>query len=262
MNKYIEKFRKDVKKLDEAKQVGLLYHCTTVYALEKILKSNKMIAYQDRGIAFSSNKMEFFANYPVQLVVDGDKLSENYKVTRLQGAYHEVNVVGKGRKPLYLTGKKDEDNEAYEQMTSDDNPHVIYNIKNYIVGFMINKKFCENDDFEQITNTIKTYLPNAKIEILDTEKTDEYMGRGLHNSKYKAYSVRDNIVQKLEKLIKQDLVVVTAVRDEWNYDIEIGYNPAKVNDEYMLSFIKQYEKYRPKCNFRFDQWHEIILRIN
>lgn len=171
-NKYVLKFRKDCKKLFEAKQVGLLYHATGSLGLKGILKSNTMEGYQYRGIAFSSNKMEFFGEFPVELVVDGDKLSENYKVTRLQDYCSEVNVVGKGKKPLYLTGNEEYDNEMYEKMMPKDDPHVIYNIKKYIVGFIIEKEYCYSDmEYEYILATIKKYCPDKKVEILHEDST-------------------------------------------------------------------------------------------
>lgn len=193
----------------EAKQVGLLYHSTTTDGLKAILTSNKMTSYQHRGIAFSSDKMEFFGEYPVELVVDGNKLSENYKVTRLQPDFYEVNVVGRGKKPLYLTGDEDHDDELYHQMTPDDDPHVVNNIKNYIVGFVVNKAYCETqEEVQELYKIINTYCPHKEIEVIDTENTNGNLGRGYDNNEYRVNSIKKAIESKIKPLIDNNIASV------------------------------------------------------
>jgi len=72
--------------LDEAKQVGTLYHFTSLYALKKILNNwclKGMEVYGDEGeyISFSRNKDLIFETPKdeVRIVLDGNKMSEKYK---------------------------------------------------------------------------------------------------------------------------------------------------------------------------------------
>ena len=92
----------------EAKQVGTLYHLCTLDDLEYIiprdtLKSsglyyNKLL-HTDKAISFTRDK-NFFVDVPkmahspvlIQFVVDGDKLSENYKITPYNDFYTRQNT--------------------------------------------------------------------------------------------------------------------------------------------------------------------------
>ena len=236
----------------EAKQVGLLYHSTTTDGLKAILTSNKMTSYQHRGIAFSSDKMEFFGEYPVELVVDGNKLSENYKVTRLQPDFYEVNVVGRGKKPLYLTGDEDRDDELYHQMTPDDDPHVVNNIKNYIVGFVVNKAYCETqEEVQELYKIINTYCPHKEIEVIDTENTNGNLGRGYDNNEYRVNSIKKAIESKIKPLIDNNIASVNIeIISDSNDFFERKYRTIVISylsninnsDKIVEDAIKEYKK--------------------
>lgn len=97
MNKYIQKFRENIAKLDEAKQVGLLYHNTP--NLTEILKSNKLISHEANGISFDTEE-GWFNDGPwdkdesfYTLIFDGNKLSENNKIIEVTDTAHEIKVI-------------------------------------------------------------------------------------------------------------------------------------------------------------------------
>ena len=71
----------------EAKQVGILYHTTTSSGLASILKSNKIWTNWIQGVSFTRDKNYWYGDYPAQLVLDGDKLSENQKVYPFNYSY-------------------------------------------------------------------------------------------------------------------------------------------------------------------------------
>lgn len=91
------------KYVTEAKQVGTIYHVCSLSDLEYLIPKdtlsssgsyyNKLLK-TDKAISFTRDK-NFFVDVPnianapihVQLVVDGDKLSENYKVTPYNDFY-------------------------------------------------------------------------------------------------------------------------------------------------------------------------------
>lgn len=73
--------------LFEAKSVGILYHYTSIKALEQILNTNtiRSTSRHYKSISFTRNK--FFHRDPgfdvpcdARLILDGDKISERYKI--------------------------------------------------------------------------------------------------------------------------------------------------------------------------------------
>lgn len=82
------------KQLTESKQVGTLYHLTNLDGIEFIMKNNKLIRKLYDGISFTRNKMlNFYEGHPsglyFKLIIDGDKLSDNYKIEPFE--YHSNN---------------------------------------------------------------------------------------------------------------------------------------------------------------------------
>jgi hypothetical protein len=133
----------------EAKQIGKIYHYTSIESLEDILKTNRLgltieeqkdlekkylnYIYSLPGDFNSrasllplpqANKVYFsrtpnnkvFKNQGVLLVLDGDKLSNNYKIVDIGGIYY-----GKIENELHI-------------------PRIINNIKKYIIQIIIKKE--------------------------------------------------------------------------------------------------------------------------
>ena len=81
-------FRNWTDSLNEGKQVGLLYHVTSPQRLEKILSSNTLKGslldfYGGKdfiGISTTRNKNFLYNQNQIQIVLDGDKISNNYKI--------------------------------------------------------------------------------------------------------------------------------------------------------------------------------------
>ena len=87
----------------EAKQVGILYHTTSSSGLASILKSNKIWTNWIQGVSFTRDKNYWYGDYPAQLVLDGDKLSENHKVYPFNYPY-ACNI----KDDIYIQRKLDE----------------------------------------------------------------------------------------------------------------------------------------------------------
>lgn len=105
--------------LNEAKQVGPLYHFTDLYGLEGILNSNTLKVGDDSSfetggnignVSLTRDKEMWIFQYRIEL--DGNKLSNNYKITPF--AWDQ------------------ERGEAEEYINRD-----IKNIKNYITGISL-----------------------------------------------------------------------------------------------------------------------------
>lgn len=71
--------------IKEAKQVGILYHFTTIQNIEDILKSKGLKSDFFDYISFTRNfnlqkTSDYFKDHKVRLTFDGNKLSNKYKI--------------------------------------------------------------------------------------------------------------------------------------------------------------------------------------
>jgi hypothetical protein len=76
--------------LNEGKQVGILYHYTENWLLQQIIESNTLLA----PVSFTRSKDKetvFWIGAECSLVIDGDKLSNNYKIKPYQSYDEEGN---------------------------------------------------------------------------------------------------------------------------------------------------------------------------
>jgi len=103
--------------LNEGKQVGILYHYTSNIAIKKIIQQNRLNATEEyyRGedlyyISFTRNKnfhnkgQHFEVSLDYRITLDGDKLSNRYKVTPF----------------AYIPGWNYEDNWEYDWLEDED----------------------------------------------------------------------------------------------------------------------------------------------
>tara|TARA_R110000822_G_scaffold149056_6_gene288139 strand:+ start:4782 stop:7679 length:2898 start_codon:yes stop_codon:yes gene_type:complete len=138
----------DIERLNEAKQVGLLYHVTTPQKLEKILNSNTLrgsyISWDGGetdflGISTTRNKNFLYDNNKIQIVLDGDKISNNYKVMPYDYWRRNYNIPGESQ-------TQDEDEEIIKVGEGG-----LKSIKDYIIKI--------NDFTENINETKKSKDP-------------------------------------------------------------------------------------------------------
>ena len=198
------------KMLMEAKQVGTLYHATDFNGLAAILGTNKMMANWSQGISFTRNKYYFYGDFPYQLVFDGNKLSEHYKVypfnfqyfgynntPGFEGNYQtkhpddnleaEVCVVSKGRKyPDYYTDLKKPFFGTYGDEYNK-NWNEILNIKSYIIGLLINHAFTTENEAKYAERLFKEYFKDLPVEHLNTQNTSFKKTRAKHDKAREEY---------------------------------------------------------------------------
>jgi hypothetical protein len=132
--------------LKEAKQVGTIYHFTTLGGLQSILESDVLRAQRDY-ISFTRNKSYYPWSTTVKISVDGDKLSNHYKIE----PYHDSEKLISGS------------DEAEERVMK----KQIQGISKYVINIEINtRKFKEFDKslwkqgyYEFIQNTNKKHIP-------------------------------------------------------------------------------------------------------
>ena len=87
--------------LNESKQVGNLYHFTNKTNLEKIISSDKMVGsfmYELEngkelyGVSTTRNKNLFYDENIIRITLDGNKLSNKYKIQPRDYWYRQYNV--------------------------------------------------------------------------------------------------------------------------------------------------------------------------
>lgn len=128
-------------KLNEAKQVGLLYHFTTIESLLAILDMNTLMSLGFDAISLTRNKHKFnstdsqYFSTESCLILDGNKLSNNHKIK----PYNYF-----GDKKFYSGEEVPPENWEQEERVLDKD---IENIKDYIVGIII--------DYDKMTSEYK-----------------------------------------------------------------------------------------------------------
>ena len=131
--------------LNEAKQVGILYHYTENWLLKQIIETNTLLA----PVSFTrrqSNWVRDFTNGESIIVIDGNKLSNNYKIKPYQDIDPFLADIG-DEAPSFAGGK----NEEYEERVDKN----ITNLNKYIIKVII-------------------LVPDSEIESLLTEKNIPY----------------------------------------------------------------------------------------
>jgi hypothetical protein len=150
--------------LNEGKQVGTLYHWTSFKSLYHIIDSNKLIStsttdfnskrtkYEEKCISFtrSKNKNQFYISQYSQcvLLLDGSKLSNNYKIT----PHHDVNS--------HFSNDDEFDEEQYDEMEERVCGRDINNLNKYIIKIIFYNKEIKGSsqnekEFKEVLNLIK-----------------------------------------------------------------------------------------------------------
>lgn len=187
--------------LQEAKQVGTLYHNTP--ALKEILESNELIGYYSVGLSFDTkegwfNDRDWHQNSYYTLIFDGDKLSETNNLKYSDRTPNEVVLIPSHQKPKkidneYIQAEWDkipEDHplkqnpDGYEIFLDQIKPYSVYdpdlkeplvlnNINKYLKGLIVrypNDWEAEHKNLSKIIEDInknitlfKSLYPNLPI---------------------------------------------------------------------------------------------------
>lgn len=130
--------------LNEAKQIGSLYHSTSGENLISILKSNTLRADQTPNyamtylgrVSFTRDKNYRPGEYTME--IDGNKLSNNYKITPF----------------AYMHGERGEAEEVVEETITD--------IKKYIINIYANIEAVEHESYKEFEQVLRLY-PSLKF---------------------------------------------------------------------------------------------------
>jgi hypothetical protein len=159
--------------INEGKQVGILYHFTDINSAIKILRFNILASMGYNRISFTRNK-GFLKDNPfasgwsggdeVMIVVDGDKLSNRYKIRPFAG----------------LNFQNDNSNLPSDEMEEVIESPRIENIIDYIIKIVINMKVLKqkHEDFSIPNSVIKWNVDELKAEARNENvKLEIYKGK-------------------------------------------------------------------------------------
>jgi len=170
----------DENTLKEAKQVGLLYHgVASLSDLIKILETDSLWHNRDIGISTSRQLKNDYTtgiySRPAILVLDGDKLSENFKILPFQYPYEPNNhesIIQTNKRyyykkhypeyPLSINNYLNWINELYNNEDNEgnySNGGELKNLHNYLIKIILNKEKIEKD-----INEDKKYYSKKQIE--------------------------------------------------------------------------------------------------
>lgn len=121
-----------IEKFVEGKQVGKLYHFTSLSNLFSILDDNTLKSSESNG--YLSFTRDFYSyktiarGYPCCLVLDGDKISNNYKLEPFQDSYSGTSIKRKIR------------DEMEERLFKD-----LKNLNKYLLKVVLFELNCEEE---------------------------------------------------------------------------------------------------------------------
>ena len=188
----MSKYRKIVlEALQEAKQVGTLYHNTP--ALKEILESNELIGYYSVGLSFDTkegwfNDRDWHQNSYYTLIFDGDKLSETNNLKYSDRTPNEVVLIPSHQKPKkidteYIQAEWDkipEDHplkqnpDGYEIFLDQIKPYSVYdpdlkeplvlnNINKYLKGLIVRYPNDWDAEHKNLSKIIKDINKNITL---------------------------------------------------------------------------------------------------
>lgn len=204
--------------LSEAKQRGNLYHATTYMQLLNILKENKMYAYRPIGISVSRSPSisNNFGDGTV-IVLDGDKLSEKYKIFPFSYQGEDVGEeVIQTNKNLPIHYKTPEHNNAFLSLIgrvddgmADENEFAnqyegseLPNVLKYITEIRLPKEYCNLKSVKKIEELCSSHgydLPkidlskkyNFGIEKTNTKGDIEKRNKAFDNNSLRNLNPKD-----------------------------------------------------------------------
>lgn len=231
----MSRFNKIISKiLLEAKQRGNLYHTTSFEALEKILQSNKLISARPIGISVSrSQHIDYPFGDGVLIVLDGNKISERYKVFpfsyRGEDAGEEVIQTNKKlpmhwktpeHNNVFLSIIRNMENEASEDEFYD-NGGVLPNVLDYIKEIRLSKEYYTDEYINKLKALClkhnKECPPIVLLQDYSKEKADKFFR---HDNEY-------NALNQLKIFNKNDLNDLKNNFSQAGYDLSYELNHLK-----------------------------------
>lgn len=275
-------FRKIVEKvLTEAKQVGTLYHATTIDNLLMILKDNELISnpkikktengeiidVHSLGISTSRNKL-FMYNGSIELMLDGNKLSEKYKVIPYNyfddhfnndiSIYEKRNtaetIILSKEYLTFLKNHPELDSETLINIFTK-YPFSIKPLDEYLIGIMLPPSIFASkaiiDFLKRIVCLTDKPIFNYRGQKLNTQDLDKYHNNMRKLGKVSKQEELDNLgdnfeVTNLNKIKNMNTKEIEFIQKQIENDYKQNYNDIVKNlssTEYTKLLQKYYNKY-------------------
>ena len=155
---------------NEAKQVGTIYHFTTINALKALLNKDELSKFGCDILTFYSHNTYFsttrnyalstdmynndfpLAKYNVRIAIDGTKLSNKYKIKPIAGYILNDKDIFNHSKNF---GRVKRSVGEYEEVVCPLKTNKYFPLKDYIVEIQILPTFNELEDIEKLKNILK-----------------------------------------------------------------------------------------------------------
>lgn len=251
--------------LNEEKQVGIIYHYTSLWSLLDILKDNFLIAKTDvfnsvpegfKHISFTRDKnfhksptrdSDGIGGTSVRIVIDGDKLSNKYKIEPYNyfGDKKELGDWAESK------GKLKDRFEAEERIYIG-KIQKISDINKYVISYeILRDKFNEFTLTDWVKNEMKKCLKvNPKVKVIDSKGKDVKLNEEIDASE--AYSEEGSLQTVLDRkrsialvfLNDKKLQKILKENPELDY-IKVFENPI-IKEKYINSFSNSIQKLSAK----------------
>lgn len=229
--------------MNEAKQVGPLYHATTLKGLTNILRTNTLKSHLEPGISFTRNKNFIYDNNPFILVFDGDKISENNitkpfdyapfsQNTIKKHSEYETVVIPNKKNKINFTDRLNKGNTDLDLINNEE-VHTLKDVSKYLTGLIINSDFVNDKDWDKTLNL-------SDIASLNTPQDVIERGKNLFKELYPELPI--TYTKETKKLATdQKMASNESVLDEGDkkvFDKRTGYNSSK-DELYYFDLLKK-----------------------
>jgi len=214
----MDKFVKYIKSLEESKQVGIIYHFTTLSAIQKLTDKNFMAKYgcdiltfisynnyisTTRDFMLTNNPLLDFNNstHPVRITLDGNKISRKYKVKPINGLQNpDSKIFGTDLNHLRVKHKSEKEEVICPLKDN------IFPLKEYII--QIDFLNSSNEDEIEIFRKVKEELSNTNILVQSVRKwsiskLNEDLNKGHFSISHKDVQIKDEFIfEEVENTVK------------------------------------------------------------
>lgn len=172
---HISKFINYLNNIKEAKQVGIIYHFTTIDSIKMLLNKKKMEEYGCEILTFLSNNSHLsttrdymlvnsplptfnVSKYNIRIAINGDKLSNKYKIKPINGLHdNSKNIFGTELNFKRVKHKSEKEEVILCPKSGS------FKLKEYIEEIQIYNH--DEEASQEIFNTIKDIINLEKLNI-------------------------------------------------------------------------------------------------
>ena len=225
--------------INERKQVGTLYHFTMLHALGKILQSNSLKSFYPY-ISFTRNK-SFDTISQVRIVIDGDKLSDKYKIEPF--AYGKGKSLDKYRIPIFKF-ESEERVKIFPDTTPIGHDFIseLKDIKKYIIRIDI--LYLRGDNFQPLLTKIVENNPDINFRMISpSEWNKTLINPDIDRlKKFESFIQSDLYTNEFRSIISKIDSPITNIILNFNKPLDISQINPMTGMENMVSYVRNGKK--------------------